>query len=399
MRVLFHYTHKQTLGHTTRSVALAAALGRQKTDVLLLQGGLPQPFVRFPESCRVMDIPFPFDTRNSFQTHAIPVSASKRAQFILKAAIDFSCDVFVTEFFPFGRLSYAPELLPLLRYLRKKGKRIIASIGYPLIVDLDKFENKNFADLHRAICALFDTFLIHTPDGLETPYIKKTIRNPDLERRYTEVLKDLRKKIVYTGYIYPEKMITGGTTLPKTKNASPTVVISRGGGAVYPKLITCAIEAQRLIKEPIRTIIACGPASTAQEMSLFQSRLKPEDASRVVLADHLAGLDDLLRTCKVSVSLCGYNTSVQLMRYGTPSVIVPYQNSMSKTSTNDQVARARLLHERFSSIVLDYDNLTAQSLADAIKEQMSSSPPAPAPAEWFNGAEVSARLIATDKAN
>ena len=59
-----------------------------------------------------------------------------------------------------------------------------------------------------------------------------------------------------------------------------------------------------------------------------------------------------------------------------------------KTSTNDQIARARLLQERFPSIILDYDTMTAQTLADAIKEQMSSPRPAPAPDDWFNGADV-----------
>ncbi len=94
MRVLFHYTHKQTLGHTTRSIALAAALCRQKAEVLVLQGGIPQPFIRFPKGCKVLDIPHPFDTRTSFQSRAVPVSAAKRAQFILKAAADFSSGCF-----------------------------------------------------------------------------------------------------------------------------------------------------------------------------------------------------------------------------------------------------------------------------------------------------------------
>jgi predicted glycosyltransferase len=396
MRVLFHYTHKQTLGHTTRSVAVASALCRQKAQVLILQGGLPQPFVRFPKKCKVMDVPFPFDDRTSFQSHAVPVSATKRAQFILKTAAEFCPDVFITEFFPFGRLSYTPELLPTLRYLRKKGTRIIASIGYPLLIDLDRLTDPKFAALHKALFAFFDNFLIHTPQGLETPYIQGTIRSPVLARLYAKTLKNLKKKIIYTGYVFPEKMITGGTKLPLIKNATDTIVISRGGGAVSPKLITLAIEAHRLLdkKVPaINTIIACGPATSPKEMALFKSCLKPQNKTHIFLADHLANLDDHLRTCRVSVSLCGYNTSVQLMRYGTPSVIVPYQNSLSQNSTNDQVARARLLKERFSSILLDYDTMTASSLADAIKEQMTSPRPAPAPAGWFNGADVAARFI------
>ena len=360
---------------------------------------MPQPFIRFPKDCKFLDIPLPFDTRTSFQSHAVPVSAAKRAQFILKATADFCPDVLITEFFPFGRLAYTPELLPTLRYLRKKGTRIIASIGYPLLIDLDRLEDQKFAALHRAVFAFFDTFLIHTPEGLETSYIQKTIQSPALSRLYATIMKDLKKRIIYTGYVFPEKMITGGTPLPVGKNTSSTIVISRGGGAVCPKLITLAIKAHRLLDDKIRTIIACGPATSTKEMALFQSCLKHKDKARIFLADHLANLDDHLRTCRVSVSLCGYNTSVQLMRYGTPSVIIPYQNILSKASTNDQVARARLMGEHFSSIILDYDTMTARSLADAIKKQMSSSRPAPAPGDWFNGADVAARFIVQDTAN
>lgn len=400
MRILFHYTHKQTLGHTTRSIALATALCRHGAEVLILQGGVPQPFIRFPDNCRVLDIPFPFDTRASFQSHAVPVSATKRAQFVLKAAADFSPDVFITEFFPFGRLAYMPELLPTLRYLRKKSTRIIASIGYPLLIDLDRLGDQQFAALHRAVFAFFDTFLIHTPDKLETKYIQETIQSPILSRSYAAIMKKLKKRIVYTGYVFPEKMITGGTRLPATSNAgSNTIVISRGGGAVYPKLITLAIEAQRRIDKKIRTIIACGPATSPKEMALFQSCLKSQDHGRVFLADHLDDLDDHLRTCRVSISLCGYNTSVQLMRYGTPAVIIPYQNKYPSMATNDQIARARLLQKEFSSIILDYDAMTAKSLADAIKGQMTRPHPAPAPADWFNGADVAARLVVQDTPN
>jgi len=393
MRVLFHYTHKETLGHTTRSISLVSALCQHKAEVLVLQGGIPQPFIRFPKNCQVLDIPQPFDARTSFQEHAIPISAHKRAQFILKAAIDFSPDVFITEFFPFGRLSYTPELLPTLRYLRKKGVRIMASIGYPLLVDLDKLEDKKFAALHKAIFAFFDTFLVHTPPGLETSYIQNTIQSPTLSKSYAAIIRSLKEKIIYTGYVYPEKIITGGTKLPAIKSTTPTIVVSRGGGAVYPKLITRAIEAQRLCGDKIQTIIACGPATTSKEMALFQSCLKPQDKGRVFLAKHLDDLDDRLRTCQVSISLCGYNTSAQLMRYGTPSVIVPYQNSLSQTSTNDQVARAKLLAEHFQSTILDYDKLSAQLLGQAIKEQMSSPRPKPAPDDWFNGADFAARFI------
>ena len=280
-----------------------------------------------------------------------------------------------------------------------RSARIIASIGYPLLIDLDRLQDQKFAALQQAIFAFYDTFLIHTPEKLETSYIQESIQSPVLSRSYAATMEKLSKKIIYTGYVFPEKMITGGTKLPLSKDDESTIVISRGGGAVYPKLITLAIEAQRLLDKKIRTIIACGPATTSQEMALFQSCLKPKDKGRVFLVDQLDNLDDHLQNCQVSISLCGYNTSVQLMRYGTPSVIVPYQNSLSHTSTNDQVARSHLLHERFSSIILDYDIMTPESLAGAIKEQFSRSRPTPAPSKWFNGADVAARFIVQGTAN
>ena len=399
MRILFHYTHKQTFGHTTRCFSFANALSSRGAEVLILHGGIPQPFIRSPKGCKIVDIPHPFDSRNSFQSHAKPVSAEQRTDFILKTATDFNPDVFITEFFPFGRMDYAPELLPTLRHLRKKGTRIIASIGYPLVANLEHFKDQRFAAFKRALFAFFDTFLIHTPPELETQYFKETIQPTTLSNSYTSIMESLKKRIIYTGYIFPDKMVTGGTPLPATK-ASNTIIVSRGGGSVYPKLITSAIEAQRHLDGKICTIISCGPATSSKEKAFFQSRLQPQDKGRVFLADYLDNLHDHLRTCRVFVGLCGYNTSVQLMRYGTPSVIIPYQNKLSTIPTNnDQLPRSRLLQEKFSSIVLDCHTMTRQSLATAIKEQLSRPRPAPAPADWFNGADVAAQAVVQDTPN
>jgi len=106
-------------------------------------------------------------------------------------------------FFPFGRLAYMPELLPTLRYLRKKNTRIMASIGYPLLLELERLKENNLPLASLLIC-FFDNFLIHTPTELENPYIQNTIhRNAFTSlRRHHERSK---KRIIYTGYVYPEK--------------------------------------------------------------------------------------------------------------------------------------------------------------------------------------------------
>ncbi len=399
MRVLFYYTHKQTLGHTTRSFSLAKKLSDSGAEVFILQGGVPQACVQAPQTCVVRNVPLPFDDRSSFHSLKQPISADQRGDFILKTAQEFEPDVLITEFFPFGRSSYTPELLPVLRYLRKKCARIMASIGYPLIADLNNFENKTTALLKHAIFSFFDTFLIHTPFELETPYFKKSIQSETLSSLYDSIMNDLKSRIVYTGYIFPDKIISGGAQVVLNGNPEETIVVSRGGGSVYPKLIACAIDAHCHLKNSTHTIIACGPATSLKEMEFFQSRLKAQDQEHIFLAGHLNNLHDYLRTCQVSVNLGGYNTSVQLMYYGTPSIIVPYHSKNSKSPINDQIARALLLKEKFSSIVLDCHTLTGETLAAAIKEQMQRPRPTPAPADWFKGADAAARVVLGETLN
>lgn len=364
----------------------------------VLQGGVPQPFVHFPKNCTVMNIPHPFDTRSSFQADQEPVYAYQRAQFILRAAVNFEPHVMLTEFFPFGRHKYLPELLPTLQHLHKKKIRIMASIGYPLIMELESLNNKNSRTLVKAMFRFFSRFLIHTPPELETHYIAQSFQSEGLSRSYTEILHRLKKRTIYTGYIFPERIISGGAALPMNTRTN-YITVSRGGGSVYPKLIAAAIRAQRHLDRNISTIIACGPATTSKEKKLFQSILDPGDKDRVFLADHISNLHEYLKSCRVSVNLCGYNTSVQLMRYGTPSITIPYHNVLSRIRTNDQIARSRLMREKFSSTILDCRTLTGSSLARAIKEKINQPRPRPAPAEWFNGAAVAAQVILENTAD
>ena len=397
-RVLLHYTHKQTLGHTTRTISLATAIINHKTpknSLLVLQGGAPQPLVEHPKGYGLLNIPFPFDTRASFRSRSIPQRTPERAAFILNAARQFAPDIFITEFFPFGRSAYIPELLPALRQLRKSGCRIIASIGYPLIIDLIRLQDKQFAAIYKALLSFYDAFLIHTPAELETPYFARSITPTALADLYKATLKSIEKKIIYTGYIFPEQTLTPSKDpgIDRLAPAANTVIVSRGGGAVYPKLIINAIRAQKILGKAFRTIIACGPSTSAEETALFKSVLKETGSDRILLTPYLSDLNEHLRTCQVSVSLSGYNTSVQLMRYGTPAIIVPYRNGLSQMPTNDQIARADLLKEKFASIILSHDALTPQSLAWAIRARAEQPRPAPAPAAWFQGARTSARVI------
>ena len=208
-KILIHYTHKGTLGHSTRIQSLChelVATYGPRIKIHVFQGGLPQPCIQFPQQARLIPIPAPFDSRASFTIkHQIPQHTHGRSHFVLQMARRIQPDIFLTEFFPFGRQDYTPELLPALHYLRPTGCRIYASIGYPCSVDLIDGQNKSLATTRTRIIALYDKLLIHTPKGLENVYFQKTLPTPTLQQRYQDFFNALTGKTVYTGYIVPSR--------------------------------------------------------------------------------------------------------------------------------------------------------------------------------------------------
>ena len=399
--VLIHYTHKETLGHTTRVLSLCHELARNhaaSADVHLMQGGLPQTFIRFPASTHTLNIPYPFDSRASFSGAQAPRKTDERSRFVLNAARRINPDVFITEFFPFGRLEYLPELLPTLRHLRAargKAVRIYASIGYPYLMNLREQKNKKLDDMIQAVIGLYDKILIHTPRELENPFFRASLASEQIRERYDQFFKMIASKSVYTGYTLPnQERSPSSQKLLNTSGHTFNVIISRGGGAVYPKIIAHAIQAQALLGKRYRLIIAAGPSTSSAERRLFEACMKKADPDQVTLFDHIPDLGHLIAACHASVSMCGYNTSVQLLSCGTPSIIIPYLNERSKGPANDQLARAQLLQQQLGSTILTYASMSPTALAAAIRDKCEPlKPKNPAPRNWFHGARSTAKII------
>ncbi len=397
IKILIHYTHKETLGHTTRIIAIVNALIEKyghTVSLHVLQGGIPQSYVDFPPAAHIINIPHPFDSRASFKGingtrhHAI------RAKFVLDQARIILPDIFITEFFPLGRMDYMPELLPTLKYLSQRKTRIYASVGYPYFQNLAAIHEKDFSTLFNNIIKLYDNILIHTPPELENKSFAKLFASQNLKKEYQSFFASIKSKTIYTGYVVPSRTAVPFSIPPTTiSQRQHTIIVSRGSGTVYPKIIVNAIQTQAILGDRYRFIIACGPASSSKEKELFTSFQKKYNTGHVFLFDHIPRLDTLFQDCAVSISLCGYNTSVQLMQAGARTIIIPYQRHHTQKTTNDQLARAHLMQRHFQSTVISYLKLTPKTLAKAIQEKCQHPRPAPAPAEWFCGNATTADIL------
>ncbi|NTV29696.1 MAG: hypothetical protein HGA80_06425 [Candidatus Omnitrophica bacterium] len=360
-----------------------------------MQGGKPQKFLTLPDRTNILDIPQPFDSRLSFKGVRLDHPSPNRSRFILETASRIRPDIFLTEFFPLGRLEYLSELLPVIRLLKKQGTRIFASIGYPYLVDLPGRHRAHLASLVPAIIKLYDRILIHTPPGLENTYLHDALKSGQLRRVYDNFFSRIAHKTTYTGYVVPHAAQPSPAIrkLMDTAAGTFTIVVSRGGGAVCPQIITRSILAQKILGNCYRFIIAAGPATTPAEKALFLSCLKKTGSKNVFLFDYLPELAYCLQHCSASVSMSGYNTAVQLLSFGTPSIIIPYASATSHEAPNDQLARAALLKDHLDSTVLGYDTLSPQILAHSIQEKCERPRPARPRKSWFTGKRATSRIL------
>lgn len=95
----------------------------------------------------------------------------------------------------------------------------------------------------------------------------------------------------------------------------------------------------------------------------------------------------MLRGAAVSVSMCGYNTALDVLQTGVRAVFVPFDAG----DEVEQGLRADALAEQAGIAVLRAGDLTAQSLLDALHSVAGAGPRAPL-VDGVDGAAESVRI-------
>jgi len=393
MRVAIYYNHLETLGHTTRALSIAEAL-QHNAEILVLQGGINQDFF-WDSKFKVVNLPDPlfdkkwFDKEDKTQKQksrkffapAFNIQKTKnRMKFMLHQLLSFNPDVFIVEFFPFGRHLEQFEIIPILEILKRRKTRIVSCVGYPI---LPGKVNKllEFAEY-------FDKIYIHCPKDIDLNYIKKYFKNkPDLIQLYEKTFSKL-PQVEFTGYNLPPlpkksiQEIRAELNLTNEK----LILISRGGGAIFDSLIIKGILAEKFLDDNIFLVIIVGPATTDKELEVFQKLAKNK---KIKIIKFTKDFLSYIRAADVHVCMSGYNTSIQNLYFNKRTIIIPKKD---KDTDAEQFYRAEMLKELINANIIELENLTPQLLADEIKKKLNHPKPA-LHKDWFNGAQVTAQLI------
>lgn len=363
------------MGHLVRSLALAESLA-ERFRVMLLNGGRLPKGVVIPAGVQVINLPpLGIDESNQLVSHDKRISVERaldRRKKMIRTCFDnLRPAVVLLELFPFGRKKFAGELRPMLEAARSEGTRSLVICSVRDILVSQKLNQQKHDDRAAMLANQFlDLVLVHSDPSFA-----------HFEESFHSTIP-LKVPVMHTGFVVPRSApAASGERFRKR------IVVSAGGGLVGEPLLRLAIAAfSHLETDPeIEMKIVAGPFLPDDTWNALKALAHGKTQLKVVR--YVPNLCDELRTAAVSVSQAGYNTCLDILRAGVPSLLVPF----SRGNENEQHKRAVRLQKLGAANVLVQENLNSQQLAAAIRESMNCE--VKKPTLDLNGAARATQII------
>lgn len=348
--ILFYVQHMLGIGHLRRTALIAEAVSDLGAPTAMISGGVPVPEF-MPKGVELVQLP-PLKAgsgrfRDLYTGDDQPAGESyKKARLdILIGHIHASKPrLVVVESFPFGRWPLAYELLALLEAVKSLEPRpvVVASIR-------DILQISQRPDRAERIRELLDQYyqavLVHGDPKL----VELSETFPDFEA--------IRGLVHYTGLVAPPAKRSTSGAKRKTE-----VIVSIGGGAVGQQLLWTALEARSSTcfdQNPWRFIT--GPNITERDFNMFKQAVP----INVKVDRFRKDFRSLLAEARLSISMAGYNTTAEVLRAGTPAILIAYTGGGGET---EQTLRAERLAERGLAVALSDQDFSPKNLCTAIGE-------------------------------
>ncbi|MBF0511147.1 MAG: hypothetical protein HQL13_02340 [Candidatus Omnitrophica bacterium] len=388
-KVGVYFSHYECFGHTSRVMSVGEIIKKRfsKAKLFFIQAGLAQQMSRIGQLGELYSLPSPFIDRRYFKG---PLRASKtifdqRSRACLDIIVRQRPDLLMTEFFPLGLNECRHELLKSLVKVSLQKACLWSVCGYPLLTGLDeKWRNP--------ILKLYQKIFIFSPVE-EKDHMAQFFSSREQRRRYLDFFKAHASKIIFAGYLLPKNPVVRddedvNVPKPSVPQGALRVLVIRGGGVVYPKLIAQAILASEILGPGYHWTVIAGPATTLQEWYLFNTLASKKKIKNLVLLRSVAHYEGLIQESDVCVSTTGYHSSVMLLKHQKKALLVPFEGYKDK-SAYEQLSRAYLLQEMIGAKILPFKKLTAQALAKAVaKQALSPCVKSGVCQKWFKGEDV-----------
>lgn len=359
-RLLIYSQDGRGLGHLRRTSAIAEGFLRARPDACVLTvsdsplgtffGLLPnQDYLKLPSVVKTGP--------GEWSSLSLPISGgemlSLRRDLLTSAAVSFRPDILLVDHMPHGARG---ELLPALEALRASSTTFV--LGLRDILDApDVVQRTWWAEgAGEAVEEFYDLVLVYG------------------DRRVFDVADEYSwgptaaRLIEYCGYVCAPMV---GRTARRIRtralgagSTSALVVAMAGGGAdAFPMMDALLDSFGQLHSEaPCSLVLITGPFMPAAQRRELAARAQglPVQVRKSVhdTASYIAAAD-------VVVGMAGYNTTVEILRSGTPAVLVPRPGPSA-----EQRMRAGLFADHGWVRVVDPDDLGTDQLSAAVLDAL-----------------------------
>jgi predicted glycosyltransferase len=376
------------LGHVRRNLVIAAALVTRSpgASVVLATSAEHADSLGVPEHVDLLRLPALRKVANGpYAPRRLPMSStdliSVRESLLAAAVESFAPNVLLVDRHPLG---VGGELRTALARLRERGGRAV--LGLRDVLDDPATVRLEWTP------AQTDIVLAHYARVLV--YGEATVLNP---LQHSALPRDLAARARYCGYVTTPpsrdgdaaRTIRSFTPRPRER---PLVLATTGGGEDGLRVLETFVDAAAAA--PWDAIAVTGPQLPDLASRTLHRRAAEAGVAMRTFVPELAGW---FAAVDALVCMGGYNTLVEALVRGTPTVCAP-----RTTPRSEQLIRARALAERGLLRVLEPDSLNGENLrhevTEALKRPRAAIAAAAQAALGFGGAAVAAESLLAEAA-
>ncbi|ABW31313.1 glycosyltransferase family protein [Acaryochloris marina] len=359
-KILFYCQYLAGMGHLVRSTEIIRSLV-PSFQVCLVIGGEPIDQFEVPDGVEVVYLPALREEAGELIALNQSVESVKiaRRQRLLGLFEQFQPDCVITECFPFSKYKMAFELLPLLERAKAAQVKVVCSLR-DLIMTQSMSEKglaRKQARILDQIQQFYDLVLCHCDRNLQS-----------LDACFPSA-HALTCEVFYTGYV-AQSLATSFVQQQALK--SPRIVASVGGGRYGYSLLKAIGEVGPLLHHAIPHQIYAFAGPFMSESEFHSLKTLTSSQSNITLQRFTPNLMDYLYGADLSISLGGYNTTMNVLSSQVRSLILP---SPSPNQADEQWLRASRLAQLGAVEVLSPDQLSPSALAHAILQHLHTAKP------------------------
>ena len=311
---------------------------------------LPSIVKTGPGKWQAVSMPLPFA-----DVHAM------RSNLIRCAVMGYRPHVLLVDHMPHGAMG---ELLPTLAALRESGADTRIVLGLRDILDAPETVRRRWEveGAYEAIERYYDAVLVY---GERHIY--------DMAAHYG-FSPTIAERVCYTGYVctpdtprYTAR--ARAKYLKRAASETKLLVAMAGGGADAYPMMKALIEALPALRsdQPCELAVITGPFMPRDMRRDLEARARAVGGAHVTItvSDPLSYIE----AADVVFAMCGYNTTMEIMRSSTPAILIPRAGPSAEQRT-----RARLFARHGWFQLVDPDELGVNTLVQATRAALAGGP-------------------------